>query len=107
MSNEILFWCFEHQHKSKTDPCPECASKPPTPPLTDSQKLRALAEWFDTQYQHDDNSEVQQDLRRIADRLEGEQELDNAIAEMLFELRRLYGKYESEETKRIIDKYNN
>ena len=38
--------------------------------MTDAEKLRLLADWFDMKYPHDTNPEVQQDLRRIANKLE-------------------------------------
>ena len=38
--------------------------------LTDSEKLRLLADWFDMKYPNDKNPEVQNDLRRIADKLD-------------------------------------
>ena len=37
--------------------------------VTDSEKLRLLADWFDMKYPNDKNPEVQNDLRRIADNL--------------------------------------
>ena len=40
--------------------------------LTDSEKLRLLADWFDMKYPNDKNPEVQNDLRRIADNLDAE-----------------------------------
>ena len=38
--------------------------------VTDSEKLRLLADWFDMKYPNDKNPEVQDDLRRIADNLD-------------------------------------
>lgn len=39
--------------------------------MTDSEKLRLLADWFDMKYEGiDQTDEVQNDLRRIADKLE-------------------------------------
>jgi hypothetical protein len=38
--------------------------------MTDSLKLRKLADWFDLKYPDDLQSEVQADLRKIADKLE-------------------------------------
>jgi len=38
--------------------------------LTDAQKLRLLADWFDTKYPNDPNTQVQTDLRRIAANIE-------------------------------------
>ena len=41
------------------------------PEMTDSERLRVLADWFDKSPQWSpENNEVQQDLRRIADELE-------------------------------------
>ena len=40
--------------------------------LTDSEKLRLIADWFDMKYPNDNNPEVQNDLWRIADNLDAE-----------------------------------
>ena len=44
--------------------------------VTDSEKLRLLAEWFDLKYPNDKNPEVQNDLRRIADNLDSTSGVD-------------------------------
>ena len=38
--------------------------------MTDAEKLRKLAEWFDEKYPNDQNPEIQDDLRDMANRLE-------------------------------------
>ena len=38
--------------------------------MTDADKLRKLAEWFDYKYPNDQNPEIQDDLRDMANRLE-------------------------------------
>jgi hypothetical protein len=46
--------------------------------MTDAEKLRTLADWFDLQDSKvwkDSGEEVQKDLRRIADRLEQQDKL--------------------------------
>jgi hypothetical protein len=41
--------------------------------MTDSEKLRLLADWLDEEYPYN-NDEVQRHLRRIADKIEQMQE---------------------------------
>ena len=38
--------------------------------VSDSEKLRLLADWFDAKFPNDPNPEVQNDLRKIANKLE-------------------------------------
>lgn len=56
-------------------------TKPRSAELTDSDKLRKLAYWFDLTdtergYEGYEGDEVQQDLRRIADKLESYEQRD-------------------------------
>ena len=48
---------------------------------TDGEKLRLLADWFDKRYPDDPTPDVQNDLRRMADRLDDIENKDLTMPE--------------------------
>jgi len=63
------------EYASQFKPVPSKSAEEEAERMTDSEKLRQLAKWFDANDAHKGNTgnEVQTDLRRIADQLEASQ----------------------------------
>lgn len=77
--------------------------RPTMSDLTDAEKLRALADWFDRR-DDDSSTEVQDDLREIARRLENTIEPTLALESALEEITDHLAQYDSED---IPDNVNN